>query len=257
MPVTIHLVRHAQGIHNLCQENESIPDPALTELGEQQCRELRAQFPHHDKVTRLFASPLRRTLNTCLLSFGRLETADTAQNPHGPVVAIPELQEVSDSPCDTGSDAAILRREFAGLVDLQRVYDGWNAVPEWVSWQAKIAELQARALRARLVLREMLQFAGEDEHVVVVTHGAFLHFFTGDYYGIVPPRATAWNNTEVRSFQFLDPEGCDPEALLVETAPSWEIRYGDMPRPTLADQQMLQQAYYEQVQQWLDPAMLK
>uniref|UniRef100_A0A0B7K7N4 Phosphoglycerate mutase family protein n=1 Tax=Bionectria ochroleuca TaxID=29856 RepID=A0A0B7K7N4_BIOOC len=33
MAPTIHLIRHAQGVHNLSFENESIHDPDLTELG--------------------------------------------------------------------------------------------------------------------------------------------------------------------------------------------------------------------------------
>ncbi|KAK7429124.1 hypothetical protein QQZ08_004339 [Neonectria magnoliae] len=253
MPVTIHLVRHAQGYHNLSRENESLHDPVLTEHGKQQCEELRARFPHHSQVTRLFASPLRRTLQTCLLSFGDGETTASTQHVRLPVAAVPELQEISDSPCDTGSDPAVLKQEFAGLVDFYRVYDGWNSTSEWVSWQTKIAELQARAVRARQVLREMIQYAGDDEHVVVVTHGAFLHFLTGDYSGVEPTRATSWGNTEYRSFQFADPEGCDPKALLVETASSWKIRNGDLPRLTQKDQEMLQVEYYRQLEQISDP----
>lgn len=194
MPVTIHLVRHAQGLHNLCRENESIHDPRLTELGEQQCETLRAQFPHHKQVTRLFASPLRRTLQTCLLAFGYRDTEDTLQQP--PVVAIPEFQEVADSPCDTGSESAVLKQEFQSLVDLHCVYDGWNSTSEWVSWPVKAEALRARATKARKVLREMLQYAGDDDHVVVVTHGAFLHFLTNDYHGVQPARGNTptWNN---------------------------------------------------------------
>ncbi|KAF7555397.1 hypothetical protein G7Z17_g2257 [Cylindrodendrum hubeiense] len=223
MPATIHLVRHAQGFHNLSRENEAIHDPRLTELGEQQCQNLRAQFPHHKQVKRLFASPLRRTLQTCLLAFGHQETEDTLQQP--PVIAIPEFQEVADSPCDTGSDPATLKQEFASLVDLHRVYDGWNSTSEWPSWSAKSESLQVRATKARQVLREMLQFAGDDDHVVVVTHGAFLHYLTNDYYGVEPAR---------------DPDGRDPEASLIETESSWEKRYGKTPRPTQDDQDKLQ-----------------
>ncbi|PNY28675.1 Phosphoglycerate mutase family protein, partial [Tolypocladium capitatum] len=65
MAPTIHLVRHAQGVHNLSVENEALRDPDLTPLGEQQCAALRASFPHHARITRLAASPLRRTLRTC------------------------------------------------------------------------------------------------------------------------------------------------------------------------------------------------
>lgn len=184
MPVTIHLVRHAQGLHNVSKENEALHDTQLTDLGKQQCVSLKASFPYHDKLTRLFASPLRRTLSTCLLSFA----SETEGNDSGypTVVAIPELQEVSDAPCDTGSDARVLKEEFEGLVDLSRLYDEWNSVPEWTTWDSKLAATERRASKARLMLREMLQFTGDGEHVAIVTHGAFVHFLTGDFYGVKP-----------------------------------------------------------------------
>jgi broad specificity phosphatase PhoE len=186
MPVTIHLVRHAQGLHNLSRENEALHDPQLTDLGKQQCAELKAAFPHHDKLTRLFASPLRRTLSTCLLSFASETEGPGSKYPQ--VVAIPELQEVSDAPCDTGSDAGTLSREFTGLVDLSRLYDEWNLAPEWTTWATKLAATDSRAHKARLMLKEMLQFTGDDEHVAIVTHGAFVHFLTNDFYGVEPEK---------------------------------------------------------------------
>jgi len=69
MPTYIHLVRHAQGYHNLTAANHSLPDPDLTPLGKEQCAQLQKSFPYHSQVTHLVASPLRRTLYTCLLSF--------------------------------------------------------------------------------------------------------------------------------------------------------------------------------------------
>ena len=50
--------------------NEQIRDPLLTKLGDEQCAGVRARFPSHAKLTKLFASPMRRTLYTCLQSFG-------------------------------------------------------------------------------------------------------------------------------------------------------------------------------------------
>lgn len=48
-----------------------IPDPALTELGQQQCRKLeqhlRQHLPLADKVERIITSPMLRTLETTTL----------------------------------------------------------------------------------------------------------------------------------------------------------------------------------------------
>lgn len=107
MPKTyIHLVRHAQGYHNLSVENYQIPDPDLTPLGEEQCAKLRKNFPYHDNITYLVASPMRRTLRTCLLSFA------PAIEKGKKVIALPELQEVSTAPCDIGTDAKVLAEQF-------------------------------------------------------------------------------------------------------------------------------------------------
>ncbi|KAH6898029.1 phosphoglycerate mutase [Thelonectria olida] len=252
MPVTIHLVRHAQGFHNLSREYEALRDPQLTDLGKQQCAELKATFPHHDKLTRLFASPLRRTLSTCLLSFVS-ETEGDGSNCLQ-VVAIPELQEVSDAPCDTGSNADTLKGEFKGLVDLSRVYDDWNLAPEWTSWDTKLAATDIRANKARMMLREMLQFTGEDEHVAIVTHGAFVHFLTNDFYGVEPEKATGWKNTEYRSYHFSDSDDPGAGAKLIETPESWKRRHGDKPRPTEKDQEVLRQFYLKQLEPYATPS---
>lgn len=45
------------------------------------------------------------------------------------MIALPEIQETSDVPCDTGSDADVLRKEFVekGLpVDLGLLTEDWN-----------------------------------------------------------------------------------------------------------------------------------
>ena len=49
MAPTLHLVRHAQGYHNLSKEDELLHDPDVTPLGERQCDELRASFPYHHR----------------------------------------------------------------------------------------------------------------------------------------------------------------------------------------------------------------
>ena len=88
------------------------------------------------------------------------------------VIALPELQETSDLPCDTGSDIAILLEEFADQpVDLGLVVKGWNSKAE--KWAATNTAIKKRAREARVWLR-----AREEEHIAVVTHGGFLHFLT-------------------------------------------------------------------------------
>lgn len=133
MPPLVHCVRHAQGEHNLSTALHVLPDPGLTELGEEQCRQLRDRFPYHDRVGLVTASPLRRTIYTALLSFEPVLKA----NPGSKVVALPDIQETSDVPCDTGSDLDVLQKEFTekGLpVDLGLLTKDWNNKVGLAGW---------------------------------------------------------------------------------------------------------------------------
>ncbi len=183
MPTYIHLVRHAQGVHNLSKENQQIRDPDLTPLGETQCAALRDHFPYHDKVTHLVASPMRRTLRTCLLGFSPEVEAGKK------VVALPEIQELSNLPCDIGSEPEVLAKDFdTSKVDLSLVKKGWNDKSQGSPWEPTIKSLEARAKKARVWLRDLAAQSkdAEDVHVVVVSHGGFIHFFTEDWDGMNP-----------------------------------------------------------------------
>ncbi|TVY59116.1 putative phosphatase SPAC5H10.03 [Lachnellula cervina] len=219
----LHLVRHAQGYHNLTTANHTLPDPSLTPLGESQCATLAQTFPHHALITHLVASPLRRTIYTCLLSFPH-EVASGKK-----VLALPELQETSDLPCDTGSDPKKLLEEFGrdGKVDLSLVHEGWNSKKG--KWSPSASAIESRAREARLYLRtlgtEAVAKTNEDQHIVVVTHGGYLHYFTEDWDGHEKFTGTGWANTEYRDYEFVDGE--ETNAGLVETQESRERRMGD------------------------------
>ncbi|KAK8078017.1 hypothetical protein PG996_004187 [Apiospora saccharicola] len=48
------------------------PSKAAEDGEKQQCADLCSRFPHHDKITHLVASPMRRTIYTYLLSFATI-----------------------------------------------------------------------------------------------------------------------------------------------------------------------------------------
>lgn len=68
------------------------------------------------------ASPLRRTLYTALESFAPVFES----KPDLKIIALPDIQETSDVPCDTGSEPSALKEEFKTGVDLDLVEEGWN-----------------------------------------------------------------------------------------------------------------------------------
>ncbi|CZT43250.1 uncharacterized protein RSE6_03255 [Rhynchosporium secalis] len=224
--ITIHCVRHAQGFHNLNLDNHKIRDPLLTPFGKSQCESLRQSFPSPGKITHLVASPLRRTIYTTLLSF------PAAVQRGLKITALPELQETSNLPCDTGLDLKDLEAEFsegeyAGTVDLSRVGEDWNTKEG--KWSPEAHHIENRARHARLFLRELAEQSlktnpEQDVEIVVVTHGGYLHYFTEDWTGAGKFVGTGWTNTEVRSYGFV--EGDRKGAGLKETRESRIGRIG-------------------------------
>ncbi|KAL2044869.1 hypothetical protein N7G274_002644 [Stereocaulon virgatum] len=212
MAPIIHCVRHAQGYHNLSVANHSMPDPSLTPYGEEQCRQLAKTFPYHDSVDLLVSSPLRRTIYTTLYGF-------TPEIERGvPIIALPEVQETADVPCDTGTDLAVLKEEMKGKpVDLSALPEGWNNKAG--RWAPTAAALEKRAREARQWLK-----ARPEKVIVVVTHGGFLHYFTEDWTGYKESMGTGWANVEYRSFIFADEDG--DNATIVETQHSRDSRRG-------------------------------
>ncbi|KAH7176621.1 histidine phosphatase superfamily [Dactylonectria macrodidyma] len=241
MTPTIHLVRHAQGFHNLSHAAEQIHDPSLTPLGEQQCANLRAAFPHHAKLTKLLASPMRRTVYTCINAFGRDDLP--------PIIALPEFQEISHQPCDVGSPVPKVSAEFAGKADYSHVEETWCEKGVNSPYEPTLEKLLARGKKGRLTLREA---AGNgDDHILLVTHGGFLHFMTDDWQGVDADQATGWLNCEYRSYQFVDPTGKDEEAALRETDESWTRRQGSTIPLTATEQRELRPLMIEKMGSYL------
>lgn len=184
MAPIIHLVRHAQGFHNLSTENEQLPDPDLTPLGLRQCEALNEKFKQQENITHLVASPIRRTLYTCLYSF------PLAVQRGKVVTAQPDAQEVSLQPCDIGSEPEKLAAEFGSKVDFSLVKKGWNDKSPSSKYEPLPEKLDARARDVRLYLRELAKEHGDDAQIVLVTHGGILHFLTEDWDGIAPGKGT-------------------------------------------------------------------
>lgn len=171
-PTHLHLIRHAQGFHNISTANHALRDPLLTPLGESQCHTLSTTLPSISTIDLIVASPIKRALYTALLTFRAHLTA----NPTLRIIALPDLQETSNLPCDTGSDLAELQREFANMpIDFSHMTPGWNN--KTTGPYAPVARhVMARARRSRRWIA-----AREEKEVAVVTHGGFLHYFTEDW----------------------------------------------------------------------------
>lgn len=212
MPPTIDIVRHAQSRHNVEPNGDALRDPSLTVTGEDQAKALGSTFPYMRQVRRVISSPMRRAVQTALRAFGPI-----IQERSFKIVLVPELQEASARPSDTGSPPIELREEFGVVVNTEFLADDWWFKDASASYgardQARVAE---RARKARLYIRSVAKTLNDDDHVVVVAHSGFIkHLIEG---------APRFGNAEFRPCQFVDLFGNDDQALLVEVEASASLK---------------------------------
>lgn len=181
----IHLVRHAESIHNVAKDF-SLRDPPLTLLGHQQAEELIRTFPYSSRVGIILVSPLRRTIETTLSAFPQVldrehfdPNSSSGVTGGAKLLLDADLQERSTFPCDTGSATNILTRDFPHL-DFSGLSEGWQ-VKEGL-YSAADAAVEERAKRVRQHLKELSKELADSEKrdVVVVTHGGFMKVLSGE-----------------------------------------------------------------------------
>ncbi|KAI4367166.1 hypothetical protein MLD38_022934 [Melastoma candidum] len=229
---TIHLVRHAQGIHNV--EGDKNPDAYLnpcyldahlTHLGWQQVDSLRKHVQTcglSKKIELVITSPLMRTLQTAVGVFGgesysgKMDTlplmvANAGESSRGaisslncpPIVAVELCREhLGVRPCDKRSSISKYRLLFPG-VDFSLVESD-----EDILWKADIREaneeLAARGLRFINWL-----WTRKEKEIAVVTHNGFLFHtlrsFGSDCHPSIKSEITKhFANCELRSMIIAD-----------------------------------------------------
>ncbi|KAK5168689.1 uncharacterized protein LTR77_005998 [Saxophila tyrrhenica] len=161
----------------------------LTSLPQaQRARRCLFSFVLSTSIDLLLASPLRRALQTCTLTF-----APALSRGHH-IIALPYAEEASDAPCDTGSEPALLRSEFPNI-SFDHVGAGW-----WVhegEYAFEPAALIARAAKLRRWIK-----ARPEKEVVLVAHGFFNHYLTGDVDEKGEQSTPWWDEAELRTYTF-------------------------------------------------------
>ncbi|GAA5883036.1 hypothetical protein JCM16303_006802 [Sporobolomyces ruberrimus] len=202
----LYLTRHAQAEHNVA-EDYSIPDAPLTKLGREQSAKLRKDTENGftKEVELLVSSPLKRPMQTFIIGYAPLR--ERLEKEGKPVILLPELQEVNELPCDTGSSRESLESdpEFANL-DFSRL-DTAPSDHDGNSWTSKTgffspSQVSGRAKWVRNWLRSR-----PEQKIVVVAHGDILRCLTEGRQ-----TATPWANAEVRAYRFKSQD--DEEAVL-------------------------------------------
>jgi hypothetical protein len=197
MAPQIHLVRHAEATHNTFPRNQNIHDPPLTALGQQESARIGDMFPHHDRVGLILTSPLRRAIQTSLFAFSHIMDRNSSKPKNIEGIAkgaqfriYPLLQPGRPLPCDTGSEASILKAEFEG-VDFGMLEDGWAE-------RGILLTDEEQNEKARLALKDLAKFlrelkGSERTDVVMVTHGI-------NYECLDPEGANNWVRAGWKSY---------------------------------------------------------
>lgn len=139
------------------QRDYTIRDAVLTPKGKEQCRALKSTFPYHEKVDIIFASPLRRTIQTAALSFGPALARQEV-----PFVLLPILQEVSNIGCDVGiaDTAEDIKGLLPGLFDEAEVSFDLNKIDASAvtkGWNSKVCSLDLWFLELECIYTNAFQ----------------------------------------------------------------------------------------------------
>ncbi|KAJ5110275.1 hypothetical protein N7532_002920 [Penicillium argentinense] len=185
MTSKIHLVRHAESVHNVSKDFSRL-DPCLTLLGLQQATQLTQTFPHASHVGIILSSPLRRTIQTTLAAFQHVldKRYFDPDSGHGiengaTLILDPDLQERSALPCDTGSTSQALEAAFPRL-DFKDLAEGWQVKEGLYAPEDEAVNERAKRVRSRVAELSDYLKNQERKHVVIVTHGIFMKFLSGD-----------------------------------------------------------------------------
>jgi len=183
MAAQIHVVRHAESVHNVTK-NFSQLDPPLTSLGFEQAAKLANSFPHGGRVGIIITSPLRRAIQTALTAFSsildkRYFDPDSGYGVENGVSLVidPLLQERSALGCDTGSDQAILQTAFPKL-NFEELGNGWPSKKGIFSAGDEVVHERAKKVRSSLNVRSEQLKNSKKRDIVIVTHGVFMKFLT-------------------------------------------------------------------------------
>ncbi|KAI0192578.1 phosphoglycerate mutase [Xylaria flabelliformis] len=213
MAPVIDVIRHAESTHNTTL-NTYLRDPDLTTEGKSQAFRFGRSYGFMGRISHVVSSPMRRAIRTSLIAFEDVLLEGKK------VILLPELQETGVRPSDIGQPPAELEIAFRPFVDIGLLERDWYQKGQGSKYIPDLALVEARAREARVFLRELAQSGPDDAHIVVVSHGGFLHFLTEDFSGLSERHFATYGNMKMRSFEFVDLHGDDPDAKMVQTEES-------------------------------------
>ncbi|WBW74172.1 phosphoglycerate mutase/6-phosphofructo-2-kinase family [Schizosaccharomyces osmophilus] len=200
---TVYLIRHGQALHNVGpDEDHSIRDPVLTDLGVEQSKELSKLLADKKvQIDAIVCSPMRRTLQTMDLGLKQYLAKQGVDKI--PVYINPLFEEVGSLPCDIGLEIPDLSRAYPQY-DLKACYDGIYPKKEDIYAE----DIDISVVRHKFALEYLS--ALPHKSIAVVTHSAFIRFLLkkmapGVDINFLPPEMT-FDNCEFREY-ILKPDG--------------------------------------------------
>ncbi|EPX72713.1 phosphoglycerate mutase family protein [Schizosaccharomyces octosporus yFS286] len=195
---TVYLIRHGQALHNVGpNEDHSIRDPVLTDLGIEQSKRLSKQLADQNvPIDAIVCSPMRRTLQT--MELGLKDYLKNQNAEEIPVYINPLFEEVGSLPCDIGLEVLELSRTYPQY-DLKACSDG--IYPEKRDIYSEDIEISIVRSKSALEYLSTLPH----KKIAVVTHSAFIRFLLdkmspGVDVNFLPPEMT-FNNCEFREYR--------------------------------------------------------
>jgi len=159
-------IRHAEALHNVCNDNLWTPDNPLTKHGERQCTHARERWAKSlfDEADLIIVSPMTRTLQTAYLMNGSFYDSRWLMSPLC-------AESLSGATCDEGTPKSI---QATKLTWMQNVAGFVELSENW--WLEKRDEEEIRVAAFLKFLQNR-----PEKKIVVVSHGHFLEHATGEY----------------------------------------------------------------------------
>ena len=137
-------------------------------------------YPFLRKPEIIVTSHLRRCLQTAIRIRETLNSSESVR-----IIANPDLQEISNRPCDTGSPLDVLRKEFPSVEFSDELFP--DSYPRLAHIRAEkkgpIYDDESHILAARAErFRKYLQGMREAE-IIVITHACFAHYLINFWGG--------------------------------------------------------------------------
>lgn len=182
----IHLFRHDVAIHSYSHEGFYMHDPVLTTDGVKSAKEvLEHPKKRFNKPTLVLISPLQRCIQTALYAFHpewNKKAAEFFKDGLPRFVIMPQLQEMSQQPCDTCHSLEFLKEKYGKEVEFP---NEWFTNNDWlVKRGTDYADDNWLAGKRAEFVRQYIKGL-PDREVVVVTHGDFIHYLVNrwDWFG--------------------------------------------------------------------------